>query len=155
VRFGDGSRRYQRRTFVHSYRRAGTYKLRRIAIANATVYRFSLHVRVIRRGGAVSTATTVPHDAPHHYHFPQPAPVVWPLPIWDAALSSPSGDKFRSGDALRHPQILVSWLLIDGVVLRATLGLGSTVAKGPERGARGAVSVPDDVVHRRADRGGL
>jgi hypothetical protein len=81
VRFGDGSRQYQRRTFVHSYRRAGTYLLRGIAIANATVYRFSLQVRVVRGGATVSTATTVPYDAPHHYHFPQPAPVVWPLPI--------------------------------------------------------------------------
>jgi hypothetical protein len=81
VRFGDGSRQYQLRTFGHSYRRAGTYHLRGIAIANATVYRFSLQVRVVRGGPAVSTATTVPHDAPRHYHFPQPAPVVWPLPI--------------------------------------------------------------------------
>ena len=81
VKFGDGSRQYQRRTFAHSYRRAGTYRLRGIAIANATVYRFSLRVRVVRGGAAVSTATIVPHDAPHHYHFPQPAPVVWPLPI--------------------------------------------------------------------------
>ena len=81
VQFGDGSRQYQRRTFAHSYRRAGTYRLRGIAIANATVYRFSLHVKVIRGGDAVSTATTVPRDAPHHYHFPQPAPVVWPQPI--------------------------------------------------------------------------
>jgi hypothetical protein len=81
VQFGDGSRQYQRRSFAHFYRRAGTYRLRGIAIANATVYRFSLRVRVVRGGPAVSTATTVPYDAPHHYHFPQPAPVVWPLPI--------------------------------------------------------------------------
>jgi hypothetical protein len=81
VQFGDGSRQYQRRTFAHSYQRAGTYRLRGIAIANATVYRFSLQVRVVRGGATVSTATTVPHDAPHHYHFPQRAPVVWPLPI--------------------------------------------------------------------------
>jgi hypothetical protein len=81
VQFGDGSRQYQLRTFAHSYRGAGTYHLRGIAIANATVYRFSLQVRVVRGGPAVSTATTVPHDAPRHYHFPQPAPVVWPLPI--------------------------------------------------------------------------
>ena len=81
VQFGDGSRQYQRRTFAHSYRRAGAYRLRGIAIANATVYRFSLRVRVVRASAAVSTATTVPHDAPRHYHFPEPAPVVWPLPI--------------------------------------------------------------------------
>jgi hypothetical protein len=81
VQFGDGSRQYQRRTFAHSYRRAGTYRLRGIAIANATVYRFSLQVRAVRGGGAVSTTTTVPHDAPRHYHFPAPAPVVWPRPI--------------------------------------------------------------------------
>jgi hypothetical protein len=81
VRFGDGARQYQRRTFAHSYRRPGTYEVRGIAIANATVFRFSLQVRVVRGGGAVSTATTVPHDAPRHYHFPAPAPVVWPLPI--------------------------------------------------------------------------
>ena len=81
VRFGDGSRQYQRRTFGHSYRRAGVYRLRGIAIANATVYRFSLQVSVVRGGAAVSTATTVPHDAPRHYRFPEPAPVVWPLPI--------------------------------------------------------------------------
>jgi hypothetical protein len=81
VQFGDGSRQYQRRTFDHSYRRAGTYELRAIAIANATVYRFSLQVRVVRGGGAVSTATTMPEDAPRHYHFPKLAPVVWPLPI--------------------------------------------------------------------------
>ena len=81
VQFGDGSRQYQRRTFTHSYRRAGTYRLRGIAIANATVYRFTLKVRVVRGGGAVSTATTVPYDAPRHYHFSEPAPVVWPLPI--------------------------------------------------------------------------
>ncbi len=81
VRFGDGSRQYQKRTFAHSYRRPGTYRLRGIAIANATVYRFSLRVRVVRSGGAVSTATTVPHNTPRHYHFPEPAPVVWPLPI--------------------------------------------------------------------------
>jgi hypothetical protein len=81
VQFGDGSRQYQRRTFAHSYRRPGTYRLRGIAIANATVYRFSLQVRVVRRGAAVATATTVPHDARHHYRFSQPAPVVWPLPI--------------------------------------------------------------------------
>jgi hypothetical protein len=81
VRFGDGSRQYQRRTFTHSYRRAGTYRLRGIAIANATVYRFSLQVTVVRGGAAVSTATSVPHNARRHYHFPQPAPVVWPLPI--------------------------------------------------------------------------
>src|SRR5581483_3116438 len=37
VRFGDGARQYQRRTFDHSYRRPGTYRLRGIAIANATV----------------------------------------------------------------------------------------------------------------------
>lgn len=81
VQFGDGSRQYQRQTFSHSYRRAGTYRLRGIAIANATVYRFSVQVKVVRGGGAVSTATTVPRDAPHHYRFVQPAPVVWPLPI--------------------------------------------------------------------------
>lgn len=81
VQFGDGSRQFQRRTFSHSYRRAGAYRLRGIAIANATVYRFSLHVRVVHGGGAVSSATTVPHDGPRHYHFPKPAPVVWPLPI--------------------------------------------------------------------------
>jgi hypothetical protein len=81
AQFGDGSRQYQRQRFTHSYRRAGTYRLRGIAIANATVYRFSLRVRVVRGGAAVSTATTVPHDAPRHYRFPQPAPVVWPLPI--------------------------------------------------------------------------
>jgi hypothetical protein len=81
VQFGDGSRQYQRRTFVHSYRRAGTYRLRGIAIANATVYRFSLQVRVVRGAAAVSTTTTVPHDAPRHYHFPGTAPVVWPQPI--------------------------------------------------------------------------
>jgi len=81
VQFGDSSRQYQRRTFVHSYRRVGTYRLRGIAIANATVYRFSLQVRVVRGAGAVSTTTTVPHDAPRHYQFPKPAPVVWPLPI--------------------------------------------------------------------------
>jgi hypothetical protein len=81
VKFGDGSRQYQRRTFAHSYRRAGIYRLRAIAIANATVYRFRLRVRVVRGGVAVSTVTTVPHDAPRHHHFPKPAPVVWPLPI--------------------------------------------------------------------------
>jgi hypothetical protein len=81
VQFGDGSRQYQRRTFAHSYRRAGTYRLRGIAIANATVYRFSLRVRVVHGGVAVSTSTTVPHNAPHHYHFPKSAPVEWPLPI--------------------------------------------------------------------------
>ena len=74
VRFGDGSQQYQRRTFAHSYQRPGTYEVRGIAIANATVYRFSLQVRVIRGGGAVSITTTVPHDAPHHYHFPPPPP---------------------------------------------------------------------------------
>jgi hypothetical protein len=42
LQFGDGSREYQKRTFAHSYRRAGTYRLRGIVIANATVYRFSL-----------------------------------------------------------------------------------------------------------------
>ena len=81
VQFGDGARQYQRRTFAHSYRRPGTYRLRGIAIANATVYRFSFQVRVVRGGGAVSAATTVPHHAPRHYHFAEPAPVVWPLPI--------------------------------------------------------------------------
>jgi hypothetical protein len=81
VRFGDGARQYQRRTFSHSYRRAGTYRLRGIAIANATVYRFSLQVRVVRGGAAVSTTTTVPQDAPRHYHFPKPTPVVSPLPV--------------------------------------------------------------------------
>lgn len=81
VQFGDGSRQYQRRTFAHSYPRPGTHLLRGIAIANATVLRFSLKVRVVRGGTAVSTATRVPHDAPHHYHFAEPAPVVWPLPI--------------------------------------------------------------------------
>ena len=69
VQFGDGARQYQRRTFAHSYRRPGTYRLRGIAIANATVYRFSFQVRVVRGGGAVSAATTVPHHAPRHYHF--------------------------------------------------------------------------------------
>ncbi|MHB8233674.1 MAG: hypothetical protein ACYDHT_03380 [Solirubrobacteraceae bacterium] len=81
VQFGDGSRQYQRRTFTHSYRRAGTYRLSGIAIANATVYRFSLPVKVVGGGGAVSTTTTVPQDAPHHYRFPQGAPLVVPLPI--------------------------------------------------------------------------
>jgi hypothetical protein len=81
VRFGDGSRQYQRRMFAHSYRSVGDYRLTGIAIANATVYRFSLQVRVVRGGGTVSTTTTVPHDAPHHYRFPEGAPVVAPLPI--------------------------------------------------------------------------
>jgi hypothetical protein len=81
LQFGDGSRQYQRRTFTHTYRRTGIYRLRGIAIANATVYRFSLQVRVDRGGSTVSTATTVPDDTPRHYHFPAPAPVVWPLPI--------------------------------------------------------------------------
>ena len=81
VQFGDGSRQYQKRTFTHTYRRPGAYRLRGIAIANATLYRFSLQVRVVRGAGAASTTTTVPHNAPHHYHFPAPRPVIWPLPI--------------------------------------------------------------------------
>jgi hypothetical protein len=81
VQFGDGSRQYQKRTFTHTYRRPGVYRLRGIAIANATLYRFSLQVRVVRGAGAASTTTTVPHNAPHHYHFPAPRPVIWPLPI--------------------------------------------------------------------------
>jgi hypothetical protein len=81
VQFGDGSRQYQKRTFTHTYLRPGTYTLRGIAIANATVYRFIQEVRVVRGAGAASTTTSVPHDAPHHYHFPAPRPVIWPLPI--------------------------------------------------------------------------
>jgi hypothetical protein len=42
---------------------------------------------------------------------------------------------------------LDGWLLVDGVALRAALGLGCTVANGPERGACGGVSVRDDLVH--------
>jgi hypothetical protein len=74
VRFGDGARQYQRRAFTHSYRRPGTYEVRGIAIANATVFRFSLQVRVLRGAGGVSTAISVPHDAPRHFHFPPPPP---------------------------------------------------------------------------------
>jgi hypothetical protein len=85
VRFGDGARQYQRRAFAHSYRRPGTYEVRGIAIANATVFRFSLRVRVVRGGSGVSTAIAVPHDSPRHYHFPAPpppppAPAPLPLP---------------------------------------------------------------------------
>lgn len=81
VQFGDGSREYQRKAFVHSYRRAGTYRLRGIAIANATVYRFSVQVKVVRGGGGASAVAAVPHDAPHHYRFAESPAVVWPLPI--------------------------------------------------------------------------
>jgi hypothetical protein len=80
VRFGDGVRQYQRRKFAHSYRRPGTYAVRGIAIANATVFRFSLQVRVVRGGNGVSTAIAVPHDSPRHYHFP-PAPPAPPAPV--------------------------------------------------------------------------
>jgi hypothetical protein len=44
---------------------------------------------------------------------------------------------------------------LDSVVLQAALVLGRTVPSGPERGAYGGVSVLDDVVPRRAARGGL
>jgi hypothetical protein len=81
ARFGDGTRQFQRRAFTHSYRRAGTYRVSGIAIANATVFQFHLQVTVVHGAGAVSTTTAVPHDAPHHYHFPPLAPSVAPLPI--------------------------------------------------------------------------
>jgi hypothetical protein len=81
VRFGDGARQYQRRTFAHSYRRPGTYEVRGIAIANATVLRFSLQVRIVRGDSGVSTAIAVPYDSPRHYHFPPPPPPpATPLP---------------------------------------------------------------------------
>ena len=44
---------------------------------------------------------------------------------------------------------LDGWLLLDSVVRRAALVLRPR-ANGPERGACGGVSVPDDVVPRRA-----
>jgi hypothetical protein len=80
VRFGDGARQYQRGTFTHSYRRLGTYQVRGIAIANATVFRFSLQVRVVRRGIAVAMPIVVPHDSPRHYRFPPPPPPP-PAPV--------------------------------------------------------------------------
>ena len=106
VQFGDGSRQYQRRTFTHSYPRAGNHSVRGIAIANATVYRFTLRVTVHRGAGALTTATTVPKGARHHYQFPEPAPVVWPLPLnsRDATLTErarPGRTLLRSRGVIR------------------------------------------------------
>jgi hypothetical protein len=79
VWFGDGAQAGQHRTFLHTYRRPGTYRATGVAIANATVYKFSLRVAVDRSHGGAATAVPVPSDKPKHHRLP-PLPPSPPVP---------------------------------------------------------------------------
>jgi hypothetical protein len=79
--FGDGTYALQRRTFFHTYRRPGTYRVVGIAIANATVYKFSFRVTVDRRHGRAATLIQVPQDKPNLHRLPPlPPKPIRPLP---------------------------------------------------------------------------
>jgi hypothetical protein len=80
VWFGDGAHAVQKHSFVHTYAHPGHFHLVGIAIANATILRFSLAITVDRASGGVARAVTVPRDPTHPAHFkPLPPPIV-PLP---------------------------------------------------------------------------
>jgi hypothetical protein len=76
VRFGDGTRAFQKRLFTHRYTHAGRYRLRGIAIAGATVERYSFTVTVDRRHGDGTMTLAVPNHRPGPDTGPRlPAPI--------------------------------------------------------------------------------
>lgn len=78
---GDGAYALQRRTFSHTYRRPGRYRVVGVVIANATVYKFGFQVTVDRRHGSAATIIQVPHDKPNiHPVPPLPPKSITPLP---------------------------------------------------------------------------
>jgi hypothetical protein len=80
VQFGDGTRAFQKRVFTHRYSRPGRYRVRGIAIAGATVERYTFTVIVDRRHGDGTMTLAVPHDRPRPDNLPPlPAPIP-PLP---------------------------------------------------------------------------
>ncbi len=79
VWFGDGTQALQRRTFLHTYRRPGTYRAAGVVIANTTVYKFSFRVTVARRHGRAATIVHVPRDKPNIHAVP-PLPPRPPTP---------------------------------------------------------------------------
>jgi hypothetical protein len=80
VQFGDGTRAFQKLLFTHRYTHAGRYRLRGIAIAGATVERYSFTVTVDRRHGDGRMTLAVPNQRPGPDTGPRlPAPIP-PLP---------------------------------------------------------------------------
>ena len=76
VQFGDGTRAYQKLLFTHRYTHAGRYRLRGIAIAGATVVRYSFTVTVDRRHGDGTMTLAVPNHRPGPDTGPRlPAPI--------------------------------------------------------------------------------
>jgi hypothetical protein len=79
--FGDGAYGLQRRTFFHTYRRLGSFRVVGIAIANSTVYKFSFRVAVSRHGGQARTTVQVPTDKPNIHRVPPlPPAAITPQP---------------------------------------------------------------------------
>lgn len=80
VRFGDGGPAFQKLVFTHRYSRPGRYEIHGIAIAGATVERYSFTVTVDRRHGDGAASVSVPHHRPAPDTGPTLPPPVVPLP---------------------------------------------------------------------------
>jgi hypothetical protein len=80
VQFGDGTRAFQKRAFTHRYSRPGRYRVRGIAIAGATVERFTFTVDVDRRHGGGTRTLAIPHDPPRRDHGQSLSAPIPPLP---------------------------------------------------------------------------
>jgi hypothetical protein len=80
VQFGDGARAFQKLVFTHRYSRPGRYRVRGVAIAGATVERYSFTITVDRRHGDAAATLPVPHDRPRPDTGPTLPPPVAPAP---------------------------------------------------------------------------